>query len=153
MDVRRVVTGHDENGKSCVLIDDVASNATSRRLGHDSRLIWVTDAAPASYDGNEDAGARAIGRPPPDNGTLIRILEIQPGVTAEPHFTETIDYVIVMSGEMDMVLDTETVKLNAGDVLVQRGTKHNWVNHGPKPCRFAAILIDAEGTDRAPVTN
>ena len=54
---------------------------------------------------------------------------------------------------MDMVLDTETVKLNAGDVLVQRGTTHNWVNHGPKPCRFAAILIDAEGTDRAPVTN
>ena len=153
MDVRRVVTGHDENGKSCVLIDDVASNATSRRLGHDSRLIWVTDAAPASYDGNEDAGARAIGRPPPVNGTLIRILEIQPGVTAEPHFTETIDYVIVMSGEMDMVLDTETVKLNAGDVLVQRGTTHNWVNHGPKPCRFAAILIDAEGTDRAQVTN
>jgi len=56
--------------------------------------------------------------------------------------------VIVMSGEMDMVLDTETVKLHAGDVLVQRGTMHNWVNHGPEPCRFAAILIDATGTDR-----
>ena len=148
MDVRRVVTGHNENGESCVLIDDFASNATSRRPGHDSRLIWVTDAAPAPYDGNEDAGAREVGRPPPEKGTLIRILEIQPGVTAEPHFTETVDYVIVMSGEMDLELDTEKVHLKAGDILVQRGTKHNWVNHGPVPCRFAAILIDAEGTDR-----
>jgi mannose-6-phosphate isomerase-like protein (cupin superfamily) len=150
MEIRRVVTGHDENGKSRVLIDDIASNATSRRAGHDSRLIWVTDAAPAAYDGNEDAGAREVGRPPPENGTLIRILEIQPGVTAEPHFTETIDYVIVMLGEMDMVLDTETVQLRAGDVLVQRGTMHNWVNHGPEPCRFAAILIDAARSDVAP---
>ena len=148
MEVRRVVTGHDADGKSCVIIDDIASNATSRRPGHDSRLIWVTDAAPASYDGKEDAGARHVGRPPPENGTLMRILEIQPHVTAEAHFTETVDYVIVMSGAMDMVLDTETVQLRAGDVLVQRGTMHNWVNHGPDPCRFAAILIDAEGTDR-----
>ncbi|PPR10382.1 MAG: hypothetical protein CFH41_01769 [Alphaproteobacteria bacterium MarineAlpha11_Bin1] len=149
MEVRRIVTGHDAKGRSQVLIDDIASNAVSRRPGHDSRLIWVTDDAPASYDGNEDAGAREVGRPPPSRGTLIRILEIQPGVTAEPHSTETIDYVIVMSGEMDMVLDTETVQLHAGDVLVQRGTMHNWVNHGPEPCRFAAILIDAEGLDRA----
>ena len=67
MDVRRVVTGHNENGESCVLIDDFASNATSRRPGHDSRLIWVTDAAPAPYDGNEDAGAREVGRPPPES--------------------------------------------------------------------------------------
>ena len=148
MEVTRVVTGHDANGRSRVLIDDIASNPTSRRPGHDSRLVWVTDAAPASYDGNEDAGARMVGRPPPERGTLIRVLEIQPGVAAEPHFTETIDYVIVMSGEMDMVLDTEIVKLRAGDVLVQRGTRHNWVNHGPEPCRFAAMLIDAEGTDR-----
>ena len=56
MEVRRVVTGHDPQGRSCVLIDDIASNVTSRRPGHDSRLIWVSDEAPASYDGGEDAG-------------------------------------------------------------------------------------------------
>lgn len=149
MEIRRVVTGHDPQGRSCVLIDDIASNITSRRPGHDSRLIWVSDEAPASYDGGEDAGARKIGRPPPKNGTLMRVIEIQPGVAAEPHFTETVDYVIIMSGEMEMVLDEETVHLKAGDVLVQRGTSHNWVNNGPDPCRFAAILIDAQGTDRA----
>lgn len=150
MDVRRVVTGHNKAGQSCVQIDDLASNATSRRPGHDSRLIWVTDAAPARWDVADDAGAREVGRPPPGNGTLIRILEIQPGVTAEPHFTETVDYVIVMSGEMDMELDAETVTLRAGDVLVQQGTRHNWINRGTEPCRFAAILIDGTGDiDRA----
>jgi mannose-6-phosphate isomerase-like protein (cupin superfamily) len=118
MDVRRVVTGNNTEGDSCVLIDDVASNATSRRAGHDSRLIWHTDSAPAKYSGDTDE--------------------------AEPHFTETVDYVIVISGEMDMVLDTGSVTLRAGDVLVQRGTRHNWVNRGTEPCRFAAILIDGE---------
>ena len=149
MDVRRVITGHNSDGKSCVLIDDIASNITSRRPGHESRLVWITDAAPASYDGTDDAGARKIGRPPPANGTLIRVIELQPGVTADSHFTETVDYVIVISGELEMELDTETVQLVAGDVLVQRGTRHNWINRSPQPCRFAAVLVDAEGSDRA----
>ncbi len=148
MEVRRVVTGHDSEGKSCVIIDDIASNITSRRPGHESRLVWVTDTAPASYDGTSDEGARAIGRPPPKTGTLIRIIEINPGVIADAHFTETIDYIIVMSGTMEMDLDVESVKLSAGDVLVQRGTRHNWVNRGSEPCRFAAVLIDAEGSER-----
>ena len=147
MDVRRVVTGHNSEGRSCVIIDDIASNITSRRPGHESRLIWVTDTAPASYDGVSDKGAREIGRPPPETGTLIRIIEIQPGVTADSHFTETVDYIIVMSGTMEMVLDVESVKLSAGDVLVQRGTRHNWINRGSEPCRFAAVLIDAEGSE------
>ncbi len=149
MDVRRVITGHNSDGKSCVLIDDIASNITSRRPGHESRLVWITDAAPASYDGTDDAGAREIGRPPPANGTLIRVIELQPGVTADSHFTETVDYVIVISGKLEMELDTETVQLVAGDVLVQRGTRHNWINRSPQSCRFVAVLVDAEGSDRA----
>ena len=149
MDVRRVVTGHNSEGRSCVIIDDIASNITSRRPGHESRLIWVTDTAPASYDGVSDEGAREIGRPPPETGTLIRIIEIQPGVTADSHFTETVDFIIVMSGTMEMDLDVESVKLSAGDVLVQRGTRHNWINRGSEPCRFAAVLIDADGSERS----
>lgn len=144
MDVRRVVTGHTPDGESCVLIDDIASNATSRRPGHDSRLIWHTDTAPAKFMTSNDAGAASVGRPPPPNGSIFRILEIQPGVTAEPHATDTIDYVVVISGEMDMDLDNGSVTLRPGDVLVQQGTKHNWVNRGTEPCRFAVVLIDGD---------
>lgn len=144
MDVRRVVTGHTSDGKSHVMIDDIASNATSRRPGHDSRLVWHTDSAPANFMTTDDKGAASVGRPPPPNGTIFRVLEIQPGVTAEPHATDTIDYVVVMSGEMDMDLDTGSVTLRAGDVLVQQGTKHNWVNRGTEPCRFAVVLIDGD---------
>lgn len=144
MEVRRVITGHNDKGESCVMIDDIASNATSRREGHDSRLIWLTDSAPAKFMGEQDEGAREVGRPPPLNGTIFRVLELQPGVAAEAHATETIDYIIVISGEMDMELDTETVTLKAGDMLVQRGTKHNWVNRGTEPCFFAGVLIDGD---------
>ena len=144
MDVRRVVTGHNEAGESYVMIDDNATNATSRRPGHDSRLIWHTDSSPAKFMGKKDEGAATVGRPPPPNGSIFRVLEIQPGVTAEPPATETIDYVVVISGEMDMDLDTGSVTLGPGDLLVQQGTRHNWVNRGTEPCRFAVVLIDGD---------
>ena len=144
MEVRRVITGHNAEGQSYVMIDDIASNATSRREGHDSRLIWMTDSAPAKFMGGNDEGAREIGRPPPPGGTIFRVLELQPGVAAEAHVTKTIDYIIVISGTLDMELDTETVTLSAGDMLVQRGTKHNWVNRGTEPCLLAGVLIDGD---------
>jgi quercetin dioxygenase-like cupin family protein len=143
MEVRRIVTGLNDAGQSTVWIDGPAANAVSRRPGHQSRLIWVTDETPAPVDGEADEGARDIGRPPPPSGTIFRVIEIAPGCTAEMHRTDTIDYVIVMSGEMDMDLETERVHLTAGDVIVQRGTLHNWVNNGSEPCRIAAVLIDA----------
>ena len=59
------------------------------------------------------------------------------------HRTETIDYVLVLSGEIDMETDDSTIKLRAGDVLVQRGTNHAWINRGTEPARVAFILIDA----------
>ena len=142
MEVRRIVTGLNDAGRSTVWIDGPATNAVSRRPGHESRLIWVTDDAPARIDFETDEGARDIGRPPPPKGTIFRIIEIAPGCVAEMHRTDTIDYLVVMSGEMDMELETGTVHLNAGDAIVQRGTLHNWVNNGIEPCRIAAILID-----------
>jgi quercetin dioxygenase-like cupin family protein len=142
MQVRRIVTGLDAEGKSCVFIDDFASNATSRRPGHQSRLVWVTDSAPARFGGAADEGARQVGRPPPPRGTVCRVIDIEPGCAAEMHKTDTVDYVFVMSGEMDMVLEKETVHLRPGDVIVQRGTLHNWVNNGTQTCRIAAVLID-----------
>jgi len=142
MDVRRIVTGHTAAGQSTVWIDAPATNAVSRRPGHQSRLIWVTDETPAPFDDAADEGARNIGRPPPAGGTIFRVIEIAPGCTADMHRTDTLDYVAVMSGEMDMELETGTVHLRAGDVLVQRGTLHNWTNTGTEPCRIAVVLID-----------
>ena len=143
MEVRRIVTGLNESGQSAVWIDGLATNAVSRRPGHQSRLIWVTDETPALIVGDSDEGARDIGRPTPSNGTIFRVIEIAPGCAAEMHRTETIDYLVVISGEMDMELESSTVHLTAGDVIVQRGTLHNWVNNGTEPCRIAAVLIDA----------
>ena len=143
-DIRRVVTTHDESGTAVVMIDGLAANPTSRRRGHDSQLIWTTDSSPAATTGAEDMAAREVGRPPPAQGSIFRVLEIQPGAEVEMHRTDTIDYVIVISGEMDMRLDDSVVHLQAGDVMVQRGTWHGWANNGDQPCRFAAILIDGK---------
>jgi quercetin dioxygenase-like cupin family protein len=78
-----------------------------------------------------------------DDGTVFRIVRYAPGVAPHHHRTNTIDYAVVMSGSIDMELDNQTVRLNAGDVLVQRGTMHNWVNNGTGPCVIAFVLIGA----------
>ena len=148
LEVRRVVTTHDQAGKAVVAIDALADNPTSRRSGHQSQLIWTTDGTPADISGSDDCGARQLGRPPPPGGTIFRILELQPGVASEMHNTDTIDYVVVMSGEVEMELDRTTITLKAGDVLVQQGTNHCWAVRGPEPCRLAAILIDARPPPR-----
>lgn len=142
--IRRVVTGHDANGKTRILIDGYADNPTSRRPGHASQLIWTTDQSPADNTGDADAGAVEIGRPPGPNGTIFRIMEIEPGGQPEMHNTETVDYIIVIAGRIHMEMDDgEEVVLEAGDVMVQRGTNHSWHNRGDIPCRIAAVLIDA----------
>ena len=145
MKVRRVVTGHDETGGSVAIVDDFAANATSRRPGHDSRLIWTTDGETPANQGNEDAGAREVGRPPPEGGTVFRVIELQPDQELEMHRTRTIDYVVMIEGEMNLVLDDSEIPLRPGDCLVQRGTNHAWRNTGDRPCRFAAVLVDAPG--------
>ena len=142
--VRRVVTTHDAQGKAIVMADAPANNSTSRRPGHQSQLIWTTDATPSDLSHDEDMGAREVGRPPSPGGTIFRVLELQPGVIAEMHRTDTVDYVIMIEGSIDMEMDDGLeVHLEAGDVLVQQGTFHSWTNRGTVPCRLAAVLIDA----------
>ena len=144
-EIRRVVTTHDAQGKAVVMVDAPADNPTSRRAGHQSQLIWMTDATPSDLSHHEDMGARDVGRPPPPGGTIFRVLELQPGVTAEMHRTDTVDYVIMLEGAIDMEMDDGIeVHLEAGDVLVQRGTYHSWTNRGAVPCRLAAVLVDAK---------
>jgi hypothetical protein len=163
---RRVVTGH-RDGKAVVLFDGPAPNRKVRQAsGVVSTLLWATDELPADISGTADRAEREIGVPPPPNGSIFRVVEFPPegeemsrdavlkeiGVSGPSagrhpamHKTRSIDYAVVMEGEIDMLLDDSEVHLAAGDVLVQQGTNHAWVNRGTRPCRIAFVLIDAAG--------
>jgi quercetin dioxygenase-like cupin family protein len=145
--IRRVVTGHDGKNVAKAILDGPATNHKGGASGAQSTLIWITEGAPAEMpigENVEDLGARILGTPPPENGTRFCVITFPPGNPGRMHRTETIDYVIVMEGELDMDMDDSTVKLKAGDVLVQRGTNHSWVNRGDKVARAAFVLVDAK---------
>jgi quercetin dioxygenase-like cupin family protein len=142
--VRRVVTGHDGKGCAVVKIDEAPKNVISNRPGASSCVIWTTDTSPADNSGDSDGGTRKTGTTLA-GGTVFRIVEFSPGVSPRVHRTDSIDYAVVMSGEIDMQLDdAQEVHLKAGDLLVQRGTVHNWVNRGKQPCVIAFVLVDAK---------
>jgi mannose-6-phosphate isomerase-like protein (cupin superfamily) len=141
--LRRVVTGHDANGRAVVKIDEIAQNSPAARPGRSACVVWTTESFPVDNTGDEDGGKRQVGTTL-KNGTVFRVVEFLPGVSPRVHRTDSIDYAIVMSGEIDMEMDDSVVHLKAGDVLVQRGTIHNWVNRGTEPCKIAFILIDAK---------
>jgi quercetin dioxygenase-like cupin family protein len=140
---RRVVTGHDATGHAVVKIDETAKHLVSSRPGATACVVWTTEGFPVDNTGEEDQGRRQTGTTLA-NGTVFRLLELAPGASPRNHRTDSIDYAIVVSGEIDMELDEQTVHLKAGDVLVQRGTIHNWVNRGTQPCVIAFVLIDAK---------
>jgi quercetin dioxygenase-like cupin family protein len=140
---RRVVTGHDETGRAVVKIDEISRNLASSRPGATASVVWTTQGFPVENAGNEDQGRRPTGTTL-ENGTVFRVLELAPGASPRNHRTDSIDYAVVMAGEIDMELDDTTVHLKAGDVLVQRGTIHNWVNRGTVPCVIAFVLIAAK---------
>ncbi len=146
--IRRVVTGHDQNGRAIVSIDEICKNVISRRPSHASCVVWSTGEFPTDCDSDADGGGRPVATTDP-NGTVFRLVEYGPGVAPRNHRTESIDYAIVMSGEIDMDLDGTTVHLKAGDVLVQRATIHNWNNRGTEPCVVAFVLVAAEPVERA----
>jgi mannose-6-phosphate isomerase-like protein (cupin superfamily) len=169
--IRRIVTGHDDAGKAVVLSDGPARNVKVRKAtGNVSMLLWVTDETPADISANADRADREIGTAPPANGSILRTVDFPP-VTPEVaaishadvmremdlgrhvpegarhpfmHRTRSVDYAIVLKGEIDMLLDDSEVHLKAGDILVQQGTNHAWVNNGKETCRIAFILIDAQ---------
>ena len=143
LQLRRVVTGHDANGRAVVKIDEVSKNLTSSRPGSTACVVWTTESFPVDNTGDTDEGLRKVGTTL-NNGTVFRVVEFAPGVAPRVHRTDSVDYVVVMSGEIDMELDDSVIHLKAGDVLVQRGTIHNWVNRGTEACVIAFILIDAK---------
>jgi mannose-6-phosphate isomerase-like protein (cupin superfamily) len=171
--VRRVVTGHRADGRSTVLIDSPAPNVKRRHAGNASTLLWVTDETPARAS-SADRAARDIGVPPPRRGTIFRIAEFPPGIGGEVrdhdsvlrdfgigadvarghaprhpaiHRTRSVDYVVVLEGEIDLLLDDRDVHLKAGDVVVQQGTNHAWINRGARACRLAMVFVDADEPD------
>ena len=146
--IRRVVTGHDDSGRAVVSIDEVSRNVISRRPQHESCVIWSTGSFPSDNASQQDGGARPVASTDP-NGSVFRIVEYGPGVAPRNHRTESIDYAVVMAGEIDMDIDGVTVHLRQGDVLVQRGTIHNWNNRGTQPCVIAFVLIAAQPVERA----
>lgn len=148
---RRVVTGHTPDGRSVVVSDGPVP--VSRHLPQDGvhfHEIWNTEGAPAPVNAVEpvDPTERDLAVPPPPLGTKIRINEFAPGFLDERglqspvHRTESIDYGIVLEGEITLILDDSEVTLGAGDVVIQRGTDHAWANRGDTVCKVAFILVD-----------
>jgi quercetin dioxygenase-like cupin family protein len=156
LEVRRIVTGHDANGKAIIATDERMTGTT--RPGRDGIArceIWSSDRMPVD-NSDEAAVAQRTGFVKRYNyvgtgqGTVVRITEFAPGSPKFMHRTETLDYAILLSGECDLEMDDGvTVHLKQGDVVVQRGTMHAWVNTGTQPCVFAFILIDAEPAEAA----
>jgi uncharacterized cupin superfamily protein len=169
--IRRIVTGHDDRGKAVVLFDGPAGNVTHRKIGgFVSTVLWAVDETPADVSQRVDRADREVALGPLPNAAVFRIVDFPPAQADAPqrtsmaqemgagvydpggtapahpfmHRTRSIDYVLIMSGEIDMLLDDGVaVHVKAGDVVVQQATNHAWVNRGTEACRIAFIMIDA----------
>ncbi len=140
---RRVVTGHDASGRSVFASDDPVPAAHATPGGTLFYELWATDAIPAPVDAASSAPAAGpVSVTPAPNGTKLRVNEIPPGAGSPMHRTRTVDYGIVLDGEVVLVLDDGETVLRAGDVVVQRGTNHRWENRSGAAARMAFILID-----------
>ncbi|HLY45268.1 MAG TPA: cupin domain-containing protein [Stellaceae bacterium] len=152
LEVRRIVTGHDSKGKAIVASDEKMTGVSAAARPYISRCeIWSTDRMPVDNSEGAAAAAQRKGFVVRHNyvgsgqGTVVRITEFAPGAPKFMHRTETVDYAILLSGECDLELDDgKSVHMTQGDIVVQRGTMHAWVNNGAVPCVFAFVLIDAD---------
>src|SRR5579862_1617405 len=157
MQVRRIVTGHDAKGRAVVATDETFNATESPTRPGISRVeMWSTDKMPVDNSEGAAADAQRAGFVKRYNyvgtgqGTVIRVTEFAPGSPGFMHRTETVDYAILLSGECDLELDSgEVVHMKPGDICVQRGTMHAWVNTGNEPAVFAFILIDAKPAEIA----
>ncbi len=169
--VRRVVIGHDLQGKAVALFDGPAVPKQRSPGGNAVTTLWVTGEFPVDLSGATDRAGTQVGVPPPANGTVFRIVDFPPasatGTTSHvdhhkvltamgidpatqgyarhsnTHRTKSIDYAIVLEGEIDMLMDDSEIHMKPGDVLIQQGTNHAWINNSGKNCRIAFVLIDA----------
>ena len=141
--IRRVVTGHDARGKAVVASDTVIAPEKVPNGDALFAKLWTTATSPANCDDPTDGATRPSGLTLP-GGTVLRFVDMQPHARSPMHRTSSVDYGIVLEGEVDLELDDgKRVHLKPGDVVVQRGTIHAWVNDTENPARVAFILIDA----------
>ncbi len=143
-DIRRIVTGHDKSGKAVVVSDGTAADQRNPDPHTKSTIMWITDNAPTEYLTDADAANLKTDFAPPARGSRFGILDIAPGNRRFMHRTDTVDYVICLRGSIDLELDDSVVTLNEGDVVIQRGTNHAWINRGSAAARIAFVLLDAE---------
>jgi len=169
--IRRIVTGHDARGRSVIVSDGPSPHVLTLPGRPDFALtnLWVTNSAPASNAGNADAAARPVVLEPPQRGAIFRVVEFPPDQAAggfdrkaafaamgadhamDPsasrhpgmHKTDTVDFALVLSGEIWALMDEGETLMRAGDTLVQRGTNHAWSNRSDRPCLVAFILVSA----------
>src|SRR5581483_3139915 len=172
--IRRVVTGHNKDGKSVFIMDGAAPHVYSRVPGSTVVTeLWETRGAPADNRGNDEVTNRPFRLAPPKNGTVFRIIHYPPDKVrlaaiqkeeamgddgsgrhaatdrnnprhAGFHKTNSVDYAIVLQGEIWAMMDEGEVLLKQGDVLIQRGTNHAWSNRTDKIATLAFVLVDAE---------
>jgi mannose-6-phosphate isomerase-like protein (cupin superfamily) len=176
--VRRIVTGHDDQGQSYVTEDRNAPSVHTnpKRVGYHLTQLWMTDQSPAFVGNENDPTSRPLKLEPPSGGTVVRIIEFGPegewltkidtndtkvawgalgtdtastnksGKAKHPfmHRTQSVDYALVLEGEITLVLDKEDVIMKTGDFLVERGTNHAWANRSGKPCRMLFVLVDGK---------
>ena len=174
--MRRIITGHNQNGKSIITIDGPPACSIGEEVGGLFE-IWNTDGAVIDSTDEVDRGDSPIILSPPEGGTKFRYFQINPTPEGVPwdvlqdlaavafdrigaahhridtskhpamHRTETIDYIILLKGDVTLLLDEEEVRLEPFDTVVQRGTNHAWINHGDEPALLIAVLIDSEIKD------
>ena len=144
---RRVVTGHDERGVSVFAADGPVPVVRTAPDGALFCEIWATSAMPAPVAAAEpDPTLTALSVPPAPNGTKSRVNVFPPGAISPMHRTQSVDYGIVLDGEVVLVLDESEATLRPGDVVVQRGTNHRWENRADATARMAFILVDGAFT-------
>ena len=170
-DIRRVVTGLDANNKAVVMFDS-RMPLQPGPAGLQATNLWVTNSYPLGFSFKDDTSASPVGISPLDNGTKFRVVEfppldaateakMEPGLLMKAvgpvaparglpvthpfvHRTRSVDYAVVLSGEIDMMLDDTVVHLKPGDTVVQQATNHAWVNHGKETCRILVVLMDSK---------
>tara|TARA_Y100001933_G_scaffold11049_1_gene9623 strand:+ start:2819 stop:3340 length:522 start_codon:yes stop_codon:yes gene_type:complete len=171
--MRRIVTGHNEKGKSMITLDGPPARSIGEDVGGLFEL-WNTDGEDVNSTDNLDRADQDIILSPPSGGTKFRYFQINPipegipenvmqDMAAEAfekigaahhridtskhpamHKTETIDYIILLKGDVTLILDEEEIDLEPFDVVVQRGTNHAWVNNGTDPALLIAVLVDSK---------
>ncbi|MFC4127807.1 cupin domain-containing protein [Nocardia rhizosphaerae] len=144
-DIRRIVTGHDKVGRAVFVADGKARPQLTR--GVETTNLWLHRGAPDNTSEYADPVIAAVPLEPPDRGTVLRIVNFPPAETESApdiHRTASLDYAYIIEGEIYAVMDDDSTLMHAGDVLIQRGTNHGWVNRSDRACRVLFALLDAE---------